>query len=68
MNSTNVNMNAEGVAMIIAGVSAAIVAIIYAMKHIKHSDCGCISCDQQVPTEHILETIPEENPRKLVFV
>lgn len=38
----------EEVAMVIGGVSAAIVAIIYAFKNVNHLKSGCCECDQQV--------------------
>lgn len=65
-NSTNIkNIDAEGIAMIIAGVSAALVAIIYSFKNVKHSDCGCITCDQQVLEEHLPEA---EKPNTISLV
>ena len=41
-------MSATDTAMIIAGVSSAIVAIVYSLRHLSKSSCCCISCDQVV--------------------
>lgn len=40
--------SAESISLVIAGVAAAIVSIVYAMKNVKHSSCcsKCIECDQ----------------------
>ena len=38
----------EEVAMVIGGVSAAIVAIVYSLKHVNHLKSGCCECDQKV--------------------
>lgn len=37
------------ISILIAGVASAVCAIIYALKHIKHSQCclGLLECDQQ---------------------
>lgn len=41
--------SAESISLVIAGVAAAIVSIVYAMKNVKHSSCcsKCIECDQR---------------------
>mgnify|MGYP003124700878 CR=1 FL=1 len=42
-------MEAQDVGFIIASVGGLICSIIYAMKHIKKSECSnCISCTQEV--------------------
>ena len=62
--STNTNLyTTEGIAMVIAGISAAIVSIVYSFKSVKHSDCGWFSCDQKVENE-----CPEVKPRDITFV
>tara|TARA_R110000744_G_scaffold139492_2_gene250560 strand:- start:5027 stop:5242 length:216 start_codon:yes stop_codon:yes gene_type:complete len=55
----------EGIAMVIAGISAAIVSIVYSLKSVKHSDCGWFSCDQKVKDDC---PEPEVKERVLTFV
>lgn len=38
----------EGISMIFVGVAGAVASVIYALKNIKHSECGCWKCDQKV--------------------
>tara|TARA_R110001632_G_scaffold98360_3_gene204932 strand:- start:1021 stop:1212 length:192 start_codon:yes stop_codon:yes gene_type:complete len=49
-NSTETKMNytPEGISMMFIGVAGAVASIIYALKNIKHSECGCWKCDQKV--------------------
>lgn len=47
-------MNAQDIGFIIASIGGLICSIIYALKHIKKSECSnCISCSQETP--HNLE-------------
>ena len=57
---TNKIYTPEGIASIMAGVSAAIVSIIYSFKNIKHSDCGCCSCDQITEDAPVDEAVAPE--------
>ena len=56
----------EGIAMVIAGISAAIVSIVYSFKSVKHSDCGWFSCDQKVKDDCPEQVVEKE--RVLTFV
>jgi len=42
-----------GMAALVAAVAAAIGSIIYASKHIRHSECLGSRCDQDVVVEHV---------------
>ena len=48
---------AEEVALIIGGISAAIVSIVYSFKHINHLKSGCCECDQEVEPIVFVEDI-----------
>jgi hypothetical protein len=39
---------AEEVALVVGGISAAIVSVVYSLKHINHLKSGCCECDQKV--------------------
>ena len=42
------SMSAEGIALILAGVSATIVSIVYSFKNVRHCEgLMCIECDQK---------------------
>ena len=42
----------EGISMIFVGVAGAVASVIYALKNIKHSECGCWKCDQKVSIDN----------------
>lgn len=41
--------SAESVSLLVGGIAAAIVSIVYAFKNVKHSSCcsNCLECDQR---------------------
>ena len=56
--------SAESISLVITGIAAAIISIIYAMKNVKHSSCcsRCIECDQRTeipPSKASLSNIAE---------
>ena len=45
-NSNNSSINSSDIALILAGISSLVVAIIYSLKHIRESSCCGSSCKQ----------------------
>lgn len=56
-NNENDIYSPEGIALMIAGISAAIVSVVYSFKSVKHSDCGWFSCDQVVEDDFSVDDI-----------
>tara|TARA_R110000782_G_scaffold155531_1_gene247740 strand:+ start:3008 stop:3250 length:243 start_codon:yes stop_codon:yes gene_type:complete len=52
-STDNDNYSPEGIALILAGVAAAIGSVVYSFKSVVHSDCGWFSCDQFVKDEEL---------------
>ena len=50
-----------GMGALVAAIAAAIGSVIYAAKHIRHSECLGSKCDQQVVVESAVSTKQETN-------
>ena len=57
MQSTDIDLNEHyaGMAALVAAIAAAIGSVIYASKHIRHSECLGSKCDQQIILEQPVE-------------
>ena len=64
-NSSTTIYSPEGIAIIMAGVAAAIGSVVYSLKSVKHSDCMGAHCDQKVVNDCPEPVVKE---RVLTFV
>mgnify|MGYP003631541165 CR=1 FL=1 len=53
LEETDLNEHYAGMAALVAAIAAAIGSIIYASKHIRHSECLGSRCDQDVVIEQV---------------
>ncbi len=55
IQETDLNEHYAGMAALVAAIAAAIGSVIYASKHIRHSECLGSKCDQQIILEQPVE-------------
>ena len=51
-NSNNSSINSSDIALVLAGISSLLVAVIYSLKHIRESTCCGSKCTQVVLDGH----------------